>query len=239
MNKILIVDDDLNIRRLVRMFLEPAGFGVLEANDGVEALRIMEEHRVDMAILDIMMPNMDGYRLCENIRSYYEMPILMITAKAERRDKLKGFALGADDYVTKPFDPQELIARVKALLRRYTINTSGICEVGGTRLDKKQYTVTMQGKAITLPKKEFELLFTLASTPSRTFSREMLIENIWGFQFDGNERTLDVHIGRLRRKFPEAKSGFMIRTLRGLGYRLEVTEAANVIAVSDASEVAK
>jgi DNA-binding response OmpR family regulator len=229
-NKILIVDDDQNIRRLVRMFIEPAGFQVLEAGDGVEALKLMEQCRVDLVILDVMMPNMDGWRLCENIRGFYKMPVLMITAKAERHDKLKGFRLGADDYVTKPFDPQELVARVKALLRRYETDTSGIQEIGATRLDKGAYTVTVRkankkvDEIVTLPKKEFELLFALASAAGRTVLREMLLENIWGFTFDGNERTLDVHIGRLRRKFPETESGFRIRTLRGLGYRLEILD---------------
>lgn len=221
MNKILVVDDDRRIRDLVKIFLEPEGFQILEAADGVEALYIMEQDKVSMVILDILMPNMDGFTLCEKIREFYEIPLLMVTAKTETQDKVRGFGLGTDDYLTKPFDPQELVVRVKALMRRYEINTSGSIEIGLTRLDRKKYTVMMAGAASTLPMKEFELLFTLAGAPGRTFSREILIENIWGYDFDGNERTLDVHIGRLREKFPEDVSGFRIRTLRGLGYRLE------------------
>jgi DNA-binding response OmpR family regulator len=224
MHKILVVDDDRHIRELVKTFLEREKFEVLTAADGAAALAIMEQRKVDMLILDILMPKMDGWELCRRVRDYYEIPLLMLTAKTETADKIKGFGLGADDYLTKPFDPRELTARVRALLRRYEINASGHIEVGKVQLDRKKYTVTLTGVVATLPKKEFELLFTLAGTAGRTFSREFLIENIWGWDFDGNERTLDVHIGRLRDKFPEAKSGFRIRTLRGLGYRLEVAE---------------
>jgi DNA-binding response OmpR family regulator len=220
-NKILVADDDRHIRELIKIFLKPEGFQILEAADGMQALQLMEQDKVDMLILDIMMPKMDGFELCRRIREWYEIPILMLTAKTETQDKIKGFGLGTDDYLTKPFDPQELVLRVRALMRRYEINTSGSIEIGNVRLDRKSYTVFTRGEMFTLPKKEFELLFTLAGAAGRTFSRELLIENIWGYDFDGNERTLDVHIGRLREKFPLEKSGFSIRTLRGLGYRLE------------------
>jgi DNA-binding response OmpR family regulator len=146
----------------------------------------------------------------------------MITAKSEIQDKAKGFSLGADDYLTKPFDPKELVMRVKALLRRYEINTSGTIEVGSLRLDRSSFTMETGGRLETLPKKEFELLFTLAEAVGRLLTREYLIDNIWGFDFDGNERTLDVHIGRLREKLARKDSGVIIRTIRGLGYRLEV-----------------
>jgi DNA-binding response OmpR family regulator len=224
MHKILVVDDDRNIRNLVKVFLKPEGFEILEAADGEEALTVMEHTKVDMVILDILMPNMDGFELCESIRDYYEIPLLMVTAKTETQDKVKGFRLGTDDYLCKPFDPQELVARVKALMRRYEINMSGSITIGAVSLDRKKHEVVMADETFLLPKKEFELLFTLAGSSGRTFSREILLENIWGYDFDGNERTLDVHIGRLRGKFPEEKSGFRIRTLRGLGYRLEVAQ---------------
>jgi DNA-binding response OmpR family regulator len=225
MNKVLVVDDDRHIRQLVKIFLEPEGFHVMEAADGAEALRVMETAKVDMAILDILMPKVDGYELCREIRGYYEIPILMITAKSETQDKIKGFSLGTDDYLTKPFDPQELVMRVKALMRRYEINCSGHIEIGFIRLDRKTYTITIGKESPdTLPMKEFELLFMLAGSPGRTFSRESLIEDIWGFDFEGNERTLDVHIGRLREKLPKEISGVQIRTIRGVGYRLEATQ---------------
>jgi DNA-binding response OmpR family regulator len=225
MNKVLVVDDDRHIRELIKILLEPEGFHIIEAADGSEALHTMETTKVDMAILDILIPKVDGYELCREIRRYYEIPILMITAKSETQDKIKGFSLGTDDYLTKPFDPQELVMRVKALMRRYEINCSGLIEIGFIRLDRKTYTITIAEKAPdTLPMKEFELLFLLAGSPGRTFSRESLIEDIWGFDFEGNERTLDVHIGRLREKLPEEISGVQIRTIRGIGYRLEATQ---------------
>ncbi|MDR1272705.1 MAG: response regulator transcription factor [Clostridiales Family XIII bacterium] len=222
MNKILVVDDERHIRELIKIFLEPEGFRFIEAADGVEALSVLDTEKIDLAIIDILMPKMDGYSLCKEIREYYDLPVLMVTAKSETRDKVAGFDLGADDYLTKPFDPQELVARVKALMRRYEINYSGHIEIGSVRMDRKAYTVTVAGnEPATWPMKEFELLFTLAGSPGRTFSREALIESIWGFDFEGNERTLDVHIGRLRDKLPEGKSGIRIRTIRGVGYRLE------------------
>jgi DNA-binding response OmpR family regulator len=219
--KILVVDDDKHTRNLVKVFLGKEGFEFLEAGDGEAALKVLDATPIRMAIVDLMMPKMDGFELCEKIREFYDIPILMLTAKSDTADKVRGFELGTDDYLTKPFDPQELVMRVRALMRRYEINISGSIEIGKVKLDRKSYAVFMADKIFTLPKKEFGLLFTLAGAPCRTFSRDYLIENIWGYDFDGNERTLDVHIGRLREKFPENKSGFAIRTLRGLGYRLE------------------
>jgi DNA-binding response OmpR family regulator len=208
----------------VRIFLEPEGFGLLQAADGAEALRIMESTQVALAIVDILMPRVDGYTLCKTIRRFYDIPVLLLTAKAETRDKLEGFRLGADDYLTKPFDPPELVARVRALMRRYEINCSGHISLARIELDRRAYTVTVaMSPPATWSKKEFELLFLLAGSPGRTFSREMLLEQVWGFDFAGNERTLDVHIGRLREKLPEDVSGVRIRTIRGLGYRLELT----------------
>jgi len=223
MSKILVVDDDPRIRELVRVFLQNAGFDVGEAADGMEALSSLETVKADMVILDIMMPRMDGWELCRQLRETYDIPVLMLTARGESSQKLKGFQLGADDYLVKPFDPLELVARVKALLKRYRIATSQTVQIGELVMDRKSFEVMVNGESVTLPLKEFDLLFRLASYLGRTLSRDQLIEEIWGYGFEGNERTLDVHINRLRARFPENRHSFRIRTIRGLGYRMEVS----------------
>ncbi len=222
MSKILIVDDDPHIRELARVFLQAEGFDVVEARDGVEALSALESVKADLVILDIMMPNMDGWELCQQLRTAYDMPLLMLTAKGETRDKVQGFQLGTDDYLVKPFEPLELAMRVKALLRRYRIATSQTVQAGELTMDHRTFEVKIAGETVTLPLKEFELLFKLASYPGKTLPRDQLIEDIWGYDFDGNERTLDVHINRLRERFPADRYSFQITTIRGLGYRLEV-----------------
>jgi two-component system, OmpR family, response regulator len=223
MSKVLIVDDDPHIRELVAKFLQTDGFDVSEAADGVEALDVLQSVKTDLVILDIMMPKMDGWELCRRIRELYDLPLLMLTAKGETSQRVKGFQLGTDDYLVKPFEPLELVMRVKALLRRYRIATSQTVQVGELLMDRKTYEVTVNGEHLTIPLKEFELLFKLAGSPGRTFSRDQLIEDIWGCDFEGNERTLDVHINRLRERFPEGQHSFRIRTIRGLGYRIEVS----------------
>jgi two-component system OmpR family response regulator len=222
MSKILIVDDDPHIRELSKVFLQNAGFEIYEACDGADALAKLDAVKVDLFIIDIMMPNMDGWELCQELRAMFDIPILMLTAKGETSQKLKGFQLGTDDYLVKPFEPLELVARVKALLKRYRIATSQTIQIGELVMDRKTYQAAVKGESLTLPLKEFELLFKLASYPGRTFSREQLIEDVWGYDFDGNDRTLDVHINRLRERFPENQSSFKITTIRGLGYRLEI-----------------
>ena len=222
MSKVLIVDDDPHIRELVSLFLRKDGFDVYEASDGTDALAKLDTVKVDLFIVDVMMPKMDGWELCQELRTSYDLPILMLTAKGETSQKLKGFQLGVDDYLVKPFEPLELVARVHALLKRYRLAVSQMIEVGELTLDRKTFEVTVKGESITLPLKEFELLFKLASYPGRTFSREQLIEDVWGYDFKGNDRTLDVHISRLRERFPEAEHSFRISTIRGLGYRLEI-----------------
>ena len=222
MSRILIVDDDPHIRELGRLFLQNDGFDVYEANDGREALALLDDLQVDLFVIDVMMPNMDGWALCQELRAAYDLPILMLTAKGDISQKIKGFQLGTDDYLVKPFEPLELVERVKALLRRYKIAVSQTIQAGELQMDRKTFEVTVEGEEMTLPLKEFELLFKLASYPGRTFSREQLIEDIWGFDFDGTDRTLDVHISRLRERFPEDSHSFKITTIRGLGYRLEV-----------------
>lgn len=222
MSKVLIVDDDPHIREVVMLFLQQAGFVVYTAVDGEDALAKLAVQKVDLVILDVMMPNLDGWSLCSELRASYEIPLLMLTAKGETTQKVKGFELGVDDYLVKPFEPVELVLRVKALLRRYRIAASQTVQLGGLLMDRKTFIVTVAGVPLTLPLKEFELLFKLASYPGQTLARDQLIEDIWGYDFEGNERTLDVHINRLRERFPEAQHRFKITTIRGLGYRLEL-----------------
>jgi DNA-binding response OmpR family regulator len=222
MSKILIVDDDPHIRELASLFLRNDGFDVIEAEDGTDAVAKLDSIKVDLFIIDVMMPNMDGWELCRELRAAYDLPILMLTAKGETSQKLKGFQLGTDDYLVKPFEPLELVARAHALLKRYRIAASQTVQVGELTMDRKSFEVKVNGESLTLPLKEFELLFKLASYPGRTFSREQLIEDIWSYDFVGTDRTLDVHINRLRERFPEEKHSFKITTIRGLGYRLEV-----------------
>ncbi|WP_405175195.1 response regulator transcription factor [Paenibacillus sp. FSL H8-0261] len=222
MTKILIVDDDPHIRELVEVFLRAEGMDeIYGASDGLEALRILEGNNIDLAIIDVMMPNMDGWELCRRMRQNYDFPILMLTAKGETSQIVKGFELGSDDYLVKPFEPVVLIARVKALLKRYQISAAQSVTVGRLRMNRKTYEVSSEYGEITLPLKEFELLFKLGSYPGQTLTRDRLIEEIWGYDFEGNERTLDVHINRLRERFNQDNYGFVIRTIRGLGYRLE------------------
>ncbi|WP_336776084.1 response regulator transcription factor [Paenibacillus sp. MMO-58] len=221
MPKILVVDDDPNIRELVSLFLRREGYEVIEATNGDDALTRLEAVKPDLAVIDVMMPKMDGWALCSALRESFDMPLLMLTAKGETAHKVKGFELGADDYVVKPFDPPELIVRVKALLKRYRIASSQVVELGGLSMNRSDFQLAANGEKILLPPKEFELLFKLASYPGKTFTREHLIEQLWGMNYEGDERTVDVHIKRLRERFPEDDFGFRIVTIRGLGYRLE------------------
>lgn len=224
MGYVLIVDDDPHIRELVSVILAKEGYQVQQASDGNEAMDAMEDAPADMVILDIMMPNMDGWELCRNLREQYDIPILMVTAKGEMQDKVKGFHIGTDDYIVKPFDPQELVVRVRALMKRYRIATSQQVSAGGLALDRSTYQMNVNGEAVTLPPKEFELLFVLMSNKGRTIARGSLIETIWGYDFDGNERTLDVHVNRLRERFAGWGVSARITTVRGLGYRMEAVE---------------
>lgn len=223
MAKILLVDDDAHISELVRLYLEDEGLNVVQKSNGEEALEYAETNDVDLVILDILMPKLDGWALCQELRDLGDIPILMITSKGEPEDRIKGFKLGTDDYLVKPFDPIELVFRVKALLKRYRISTSNMIKIGSISLDRKSYHVIYEdGKKITLPSKEFELLYKLGSYSGQLFTRENLIEKIWGLDYEGDERTVDVHIKRLRERFQPFESEFRIVTIRGLGYRLEV-----------------
>ncbi|WP_336759817.1 response regulator transcription factor [Paenibacillus sp. USHLN196] len=220
MNTILVVDDDSHIRKLIRIYLEKNQFSVLEAPDGQEALDILSHTKVDLAIVDVMMPRIDGIELTEDIRSYLDIPILMVTAKGESKDKVRGFNAGSDDYLVKPFDPVELILRVKSLLKRYNKSASNIIQIGGVTIDLSNLMVSTDGRTIELKKKECELLFSLASSPGKIFTRTQLIDDIWGMDYEGDERTVDVHVKRLRERL-EPIPELSISTIRGLGYRLE------------------
>jgi len=220
----MVVDDDFNICELIRLILKKEDFKVIVANDGISALEKLEIDKINLIILDIMMPNMDGWEFCKEVRKFSNIPIIMLTAKSEINQKVKGFDIGADDYLTKPFEPEELVARVKALLKRCNISISKSVEIGEVTIDQNQYMVKTASEDVTLPRKEFELLFMLACAPGKTFLRDRLIEDIWGYDFEGNERTLDVHIGRIRDRFPQDLYGFKITTIRGVGYRLEVVK---------------
>ncbi|WP_217594268.1 response regulator transcription factor [Cohnella sp. GbtcB17] len=223
MTRIVVADDDAHIRKLIALYLQNEGFDTAEASDGIEALSLMEQSSVDAVILDIMMPYMDGWELCREIRRLYpEMPLLMVTAIGESAQKVKGFQLGTDDYVTKPFDPLELVMRVKALLKRYRIAASQIVRLGGIVLDRRAGKVFREGEALLIPLKEFELLFMLACHPGQILTRAQLIVQIWGMDYEGDDRTVDVHIKRIRERFAEDTGHFRIETVRSLGYRLEV-----------------
>ncbi|MBC1792570.1 response regulator transcription factor [Listeria booriae] len=222
MKRILVVDDDPHIRQLVGHHLRAEGFHVLEAENGVHAETLLNEDQVHLAIVDLMMPEMDGLELCQRMRADYpEIPVIMLTAKDALLDKAQGFEAGTDDYVTKPFEPQELIFRVRALLRRYNQASEVKIKIGHITIDQKSYTITAGNRELMIPIKEFELLYQLASYPNRTFTREELIERIWKRDYDGSDRTVDVHIKRLRDHFDEKMDGIRIVSIRGIGYKLE------------------
>ncbi|MBC1896825.1 response regulator transcription factor [Listeria booriae] len=222
MKRILVVDDDPHIRQLVGHHLRAEGFHVLEAENGVHAETLLNEDQVHLAIVDLMMPEMDGLELCQRMRADYpEIPVIMLTAKDALLDKAQGFEAGTDDYVTKPFEPQELIFRVRALLRRYNQASEVKIKIGHITIDQKSYTITAGNRELMIPIKEFELLYQLASYPNRTFTREELIERIWKRDYDGSDRTIDVHIKRLRDHFDEKVDGIRIVSIRGIGYKLE------------------
>ncbi len=219
MPRILIVDDEPHILELATMYLERDGFHVECVGTGKEALDILDGNP-DLVILDLMLPDIDGFEVCRRMRAKSNAPILMLTARKEDVDKIVGLELGADDYCTKPFNPRELVARVKAILRRYQTGASpaNIIEMAKLRLDLSRHEVTIAGQPVKLRTKEFALLATLAQNPGMVFSREKLLELVWGFDYYGETRTVDVHINHLREKL--AGSGVVIETLRGTGYKI-------------------
>lgn len=220
MVNILVAEDDKSTRRLICAVLENEGYKVFSAADGEEALRVLDEKHIDLIVLDIMMPNMDGYELTEELRSVNNnIPILMVSAKQLPADRKKGFLVGTDDYMTKPIDEEEMTLRIKALLRRAKIVNERKIEIGSVVVDYDSFSVIREGKVQTLPQKEFMLLYKLLSYPNKIFTRIQLMDEIWGTDSDTGWETLTVHIGRLRKRF-EDYNEFEIQSVRGLGYRL-------------------
>jgi DNA-binding response OmpR family regulator len=224
---ILLVDDDPNISRLVRLYLEKEGFRVECADRGDDAVNIFRKDPPDLMLLDVMLPGMDGWGVLKSIRKTSAIPIIMLTAKDETFDKVLGLELGADDYITKPFDNKELVARVKAVLRRtQTVDDEKVDTLTfpGLSVSQTQYEVFYEGQKIDMPPKELEVLYFLASHPNQVFTRDQLLEQVWGYNFAGDSsRTVDVHIKRLREKLPDCeKHGWMIRTIWGVGYKFEI-----------------
>ncbi len=224
-NKVLIVDDDENIVELIRLYLEKEGFETVTANNGVKAVELFKSEAPSIVILDVMMPEMDGWQVCREIRRVSNIPIIMLTAKGETFDKVLGLELGADDYMVKPFETKELTARVKAVLRRSeTKETSAEKELVFPKLtiNLSNYELKLNGEIIEVPPKELELLYFLASNPNRVFTREQLLEEVWGFDYFGDSRTVDVHIKRLREKLENVEANWQLKTVWGVGYKFEV-----------------
>ncbi|MBR4723770.1 MAG: response regulator transcription factor [Clostridia bacterium] len=224
-NKILIVDDEKNIVELSKLYLEKEGFVTSCAYDGEEALRIFENDLPELVILDIMMPKKDGWQVCKEIRKTSQVPIIMLTAKSDTFDKVLGLELGADDYMTKPFEPKELVARVKAVLRRSEAQKdTDKKEVNFPNLsiNIENYELKINGKSVDAPPKEIELLYFLAQNPNRVYTREQLLDKVWGFDYFGDSRTVDVHIKRLRQKLEMAHENWQLKTVWGVGYKFEV-----------------
>ncbi|MCX7772671.1 MAG: response regulator transcription factor [Clostridia bacterium] len=221
---VLVVDDDINICEIIRIYLEKDNFQVSVAYDGKKALDIFKDKAPDIVILDIMLPGMDGWQVCREIRKLSAIPIIMLSAKDETFNKVLGLELGADDYMVKPFEPKELIARIRAVLRRYDRHEEVPQQLvfPGLVINKSNYTVKLNGNDLELPPKELELLYFLAANPNKVFTREQLLENVWGFDFYGDTRTVDVHIKRLREKFEAGDYKWQIKTVWGVGYKFEV-----------------
>lgn len=218
--KILIVDDDMHIAELVSLYVEKEGFETKEVHDGREAIQMVSAFQPDLILLDLMLPGMDGYQVCAEIRKTSRVPVIMLTAKGETFDKVLGLELGADDYIVKPFDPKELVARVKAVLRRHEPQQEegDILRFPNLEINISNYSVTYHGRGLEFPPKEFELLFYLAKHPNRVFTREQLLDQIWGYEYVGDTRTVDVHVKRIREKLNQ-EDEWGIRTVWSVGYK--------------------
>ncbi|CBL16724.1 MULTISPECIES: response regulator transcription factor [Ruminococcus] len=228
LDKVLIVDDDKNICDLLRLYLEKEGYSVILSHDGEEAVVKFNALKPDIVLLDVMLPGLDGWQVCREIRKKSNIPILMITAKSDTFDKVLGLELGADDYIVKPFDSKEVIARIKAVVRR-TGQSPAEMEVREVRYDKlsvnmTRYELKVDGKVVDAPPKELELLFYLASNPNRVYTRDQLLDEVWGFEYYGDSRTIDVHIKRLREKLEGVSDKWELKTVWGVGYKFETDE---------------
>ncbi len=226
--KILVVDDDTNICELLRLYLTKEGYQVTIANDGEAGLAQFGQVKPDMVLLDVMMPKMDGLEVCRRIRKLGNTPVIMLTAKGETFDKVLGLELGADDYIVKPFDAKEVVARIKAVLRRAGSAVQeadeGVIEYDNLRLDMNSYELRVKGKVVEAPPKELELLNCLASHPNRVYTRDQLLDEVWGFDYYGDSRTVDVHVKRLREKLEGVSDKWALKTVWGVGYKFEVKE---------------
>jgi DNA-binding response OmpR family regulator len=224
--KILVIDDDTNICNLLQMYLEKEGYEVKTANDGVAGVSAFRMYEPDLVLLDIMLPKKDGWQICREIREHSSKPIIMISAKGETIDKVLGLELGADDYIVKPFDMKEVFARIKAVLRRYAKQDSSdgeLIKFENLEISLQKYELKVRGKAVDLPPKELELIYFLASNYNRVFTRDQLLDKVWGFDYLGDSRTVDVHIKRLREKLENASETWTLKTIWGVGYKFEVT----------------
>ena len=226
--KILIVDDEENICELVRLYIEKEGFDAIIANDGQEAVAKFNKEKPDLILLDIMLPIKDGWQVCREIRAQSKVPIIMLTAKGETFDKVLGLELGADDYVVKPFEPKELIARIRAVLRRSADSVDGKADedelsFDGLKINQSTYEVYIDDKKVEMPPKEFELLYFLAKNTNKVFTRDQLLDEIWGYEFFGDSRTVDVHIKRIREKLEGENRTWALKTVWGVGYKFEVS----------------
>ena len=225
--KILIVDDDTNICELLRLYLEKDGFDTVIANDGEAAIVKFNLEEPDLILLDIMLPKLDGWQVCRTIRKNSQVPIIMLTAKGETFDKILGLDLGADDYVTKPFDSKEVVARVRAVLRRVggeDENTEKIVKYDKLTINLTNYELIVDGKQVDTPPKELELIYHLASNPNRVYSRDQLLDEVWGFEYYGDSRTVDVHVKRLREKLEGVSDEWSIKTVWSVGYKFELKQ---------------
>jgi len=220
--KILVVDDDVHILQLVNIYLTREGYQVIQAENGQQALKLLEGNLPDLAVVDVMMPGMDGYTLTETLSQDYDIPVLLLTAKGELEDKERGFLAGSDDYVVKPFEPKELLFRIAAILRRLDKKNQVTIKVGRLVIDRRSFEVVIGEDTLVLPLKEFELLALLASRPNQVFTRSFIMEQVWGFDYDGDEQTLNTHVKRIRERLHRYEPGVEITTVRGVGYKLEV-----------------
>lgn len=219
--KVLMVDDEARMRKLVKDFLAIKGYKVIEAEDGEQAVDIFfKEKDIGLVILDVMMPKMDGWEVCRTLRRYSQVPIIMLTARSEERDELLGFELGVDEYISKPFSPKILVARIEAILRRGNAGTGEILEVAGIRVDKDAHEASVDGQPVDLSNKEFELLTYFMENQGMALSREKILNNVWNYDYFGDARTIDTHVKKLRSKLGE--KGELIKTIWGMGYKFEV-----------------
>ena len=223
--KILIVEDEANIRELLRLYLEREGYTVLEAENGVEGIKKWKSDKPDMLLLDVMMPVMDGWAVCREIRAESDVPIIMLTAKGETADRVSGLEMGADDYIVKPLEMPEVIARVRAVFRRMAPDDAPEkLSFDNLVIDKQAYDLVIKGKRVDAPPKEIELLYFLASSPNRVFTRAQLLDDVWGFEYFGDTRTVDVHVKRLREKLEGVSEQWELKTVWGVGYKFETKE---------------